>query len=87
MDIKGTAVNNFKTVSSSATVKITQVPTKSLLISLPYKSEPNYVFEGVWVGSDIRTILKTITRAYRVQQRTSRRANLPTLATTGATNG
>lgn len=48
---------------------------KRLVITLIDRNNPDYQFEGEWVGADIKVIGRTIGRAYRTKQVAARRLN------------
>ncbi len=50
------------------------VATKSLTVTLVDRNRPNYVFEGEWVGRDIKVVLATVVRAYRLNVLAQRRS-------------
>lgn len=46
---------------------------KKLTITLIDRHNPDYQFEGDWVGADIKVVGRTIARAYRTKQLATRR--------------
>lgn len=51
----------------------TKVRGKKLTIVLIDRHNPEYEFEGEWVGADIKVVGRTISRAYRTKQLAARR--------------
>lgn len=57
---------------------------RTLTIKMFDRDNPEYKFEGEWAGKDIRTLQRTLVRAYRKLQLADRRRLMDANPTIGA---